>query len=1070
MHLVSLGGAMCKLVYKCRKYSPHNFNSLKAAVTIQVQSILERVDTQLKEELGHDDDVVKFSRDCLRIQAYGFKHEEDEAKRLLGRILEENQDWIARDVRLAKNWDRRKELRLSKYFRVEYLADAIGSLLQVSLNRCRGADADFKGKVATKTMDWLAEHSVCFEFDQLDTFENLPFRFKYLALNIPDHIAFLEQVGQREGAEVQVIMTSAFCRSFIRAEGSLSAYSLYCWAHRKGVVLPETIIRNMLRSLNRQGEYAIEAKVTEDLLEKTINEPDDMSGGVKLQKSTLRGIAMSSAKRKEEKTMERALDLLRSQHNQSEKTEQDFEFETRLYYSCRKGEVEKVAELVEGRYDMRIAPNEVPQEGLLYPTYHVHARLVEAYITANQIDQAEATLHRMVHFGYQPDTFLMNEVLNYYANSDDLTSTIALFQQMLDADIETSRRTFTILIAFFAKRKDVENASAVLEAMKAGGMEPDRFNYNSLLNAHVESSDWERAMGLFTWMFEHKEPRLRPSSATYNIMLKAHVLRALPVQDIFAFFKQMLSAGLLPDETTYTLVLQSVTDAGFMDLAEHVFGSIDERLGGQKGKAAGKGANLWHFTVMIQGYLRIRRLDIARDYVNESRKRGYTADGILWAILIKAYAAREDGDKLSISREMIQGVEFDQSKEYALIYQPILQAYGKRADVDQVESLIQEMKEKEVEVPFFLWTSLLDALRRDENVDGALEVWNLIFDKAQESVIASDKLASSTPGVRLVNSTLPFLPSSSSPPPSSSSTSALPTRLRESRRNLLCLPLSILISALSRQGEYERVAQEWLRCRKAGFAFDSHNWNHLCVSFLHAGRIRDSFNIIQRILNASPPSRAWAEDEEQVDREGEYTSFRDMRERLAKSITTKAENNDRFDTTSTPARPPNRRHQGRVRDDYSVRYPSQEEQRDGGEGEDDSDGRYAGQNYEHSERSRGQRSLQRGHGAALSLLKNLHAQSVLEGKQTPWYTHHETLLLLRDTVEKFRASGEKIEVGSRAEGENKEAVGIVELLQRYPRVEQLLDQFEGKIEGIQESARVEAVKDNLRARRRVEEE
>ena len=74
------------------------------------------------------------------------------------------------------------------------------------------------------------------------------------------------------------------------------------------------------------------------------------------------------------------------------------------------------------------------------------------------------------------------------------------------------------------------------------------------------------------------------------------------------------------------------------------------------------------------------------------------------------------------------------------------------------------------------------------------------------------------------------------------------------QRNLLCLPLSIVIDFASRSGLHDRVAQEWNRVKRAGFAFDPHNWNHLCAALARADRLGDALQVIEHVLPHVPPA------------------------------------------------------------------------------------------------------------------------------------------------------------------------------------------------------------------------
>lgn len=1015
-------GDLCRQVRTDERYA-----SLQSLAGQYLHEVINYINERIKQEDMIDNDG-KYLLECLRIQAFSLEMKPTEARRLIDSLFKYEEDWLSA-IEEVEELVIRRDLRRNSHPRLQALADALASVLQIPLNLSSKDTRKERKQLGMETLDWLLEQPNRFRFNNV-TFSNLLFRFNLLIGFLDDHIDYIKTRRERLDEQQTSLLASSICRTLIRNDLVLETYNTYRWTQRNGIDLEESVLRQLLRLATLLKEDIFAGKLVDDML------GDARTGDKVLELSTCRAMASSCARRGEEKKMEEILRTISDQYDQTEEAEDLFAYQIRLSYHINVGNVDRVVKLVEGRYDMRIAPGQIPEVGLLYPDFQMHLNFIQVYLKAHKKDQAELMLHRMVQFGHRPTIHVINAILHYYVQNNDVSNTLSLYRQLVNSDLNANLQTYTSLIALFAKKKDVESASKVMMAMQKKGIQPDRIAYTALLNAHVEAGSWQGAIEVFSWMLQNGRRNLRhllPSTHAYNTMLKAHVLQSIPVQDTFEFFKNMIDAGMEPDQHSFALILQAVADAGFMDLAEQIFSSIEDRLGGFYGTEVGKGAGIWHFTIMIQGYLRIKQLDSARGYANELRERGYTATGVLWSVLVKAYIARDEADNLESSVKLVQTASFDDPSAYAGAYQPLISAFSKRAEVNQVEKLLNEVTEKGAEVPFYFWVTLLDGLRRGNNLSGALELWNMIFDKALEQVKFSD--IEVTKPIAEQEKNLDMLPKSH-------------------KSNVLCLPLSIIIDILAQHGQYERLAQEWLRCRKAGFAFDSHNWNHLCHAFLKAGRLRDSLNIIAQVLNKYPPNHEWREYALRAREASAINAkYGDKRPEDVQSTANILFDASEGEKTIEPSRPPNRRHQTRVLDDLYATYPL---------GKDDDKRSKEKQNlsfyYSQGQEKKRQQAYGEAHQDDSTILKHLETQLRLDEKFSPWYAHFETMLQLNEVLKDIDKSGGVVRL------EDNTVLSVEELMERYPRVEALLGRFRNKMEEIQEIARANVSRAQQRRR------
>jgi hypothetical protein len=148
-------------------------------------------------------------------------------------------------------------------------------------------------------------------------------------------------------------------------------------------------------------------------------------------------------------------------------------------------------------------------------------------------------------------------------------------------------------------------------------------------------------------------------------------------------------------------------------------------------------------------------------------------------------------------------------------------AYTKADKAEDVERVFQSMLDAGGEPSLSNLTILLDAYRRSGDIEAIHGLWPQIWQLAlrfskTDSLFEGEDHSPSDPTKR--------------------------------QGNILCIPLSIYVDALSVAGEHLAIAEMWGKARSHGFSFDSHNWNHLAVALVRAGDPERAFEIVERVL------------------------------------------------------------------------------------------------------------------------------------------------------------------------------------------------------------------------------
>lgn len=988
---------------------------------------------------------------CLQIETLALDHKTEDARLAMDALRKEYLDLFPSGTIMHQQSSFASH-RTIKDPQTKLIVNTFAGILESALQQVLFTESESSTSnsdtIIAEILSWTL---ACMDYRSFLHFTNPAVSVKFSSLVILHGKLeeFIEKFGEytEKDATSSEEGISLIILSLLNRQETFKAYRITRMVVERGLKIREVAFRKLIMKLSLEGEFALTERSIQIL-----TQFKDTQHSLKLQRNTLRTMAKHYARSGNADDL--AITLTEIARHYPDQTTSNVEFAqyAKLCLATINGDVDECIRSLNDKYDMRMAPGSTPGMGLLTPKKEQFYLLLRATLKANRLNEAENLIETMSQFGILIDLSVLNPLFQCYVQRNDLSAALSLFDEIVRSGHQPNKATYTALIKLFACNKDVTSAAAVVASMSKAGLQPDRFVLGTLLDAHIEAGSWAGAIKLFDYMEQSSRPQVQPGTSQYNTMLKAHVQRALPVQQTFKFLNEMLRAGFEPTPITFSLVLQAACDAGLMDLAEDIFDIIEQRL---DGKTFGKGANSWHFAIMIQGYVRLGELAVARNYIDEMISRRLPRSDALCNVLVSALTKDEDTYDFEIAREVARSYASDDPNRLLSVYQPLMQVTSKKAQAAVVQSLIEEVIDRGVEIPIHIWTILLDTLRRQENVDGAFEVWNIILEKALHS------------------------------PTFNPMEGIVVGYTSRSRRNLLTIPLSIIIDALTLDGRFDDIANIWITCRENGFGFDSHNWNHLTVALLHARRLKDACGIIERVLSGEAPTSEWKFRDISVSHTGKDkkdSASIDLDDLLLEVTGTPEDENTHMGATDNdrvrePFRPPNRRHQTRTRDDLFTPVPSEllknNQSRRNSQSSDqisleveESSREMGSQNNEVTEeggtpfepperiesykehdapfsakRSNGQESL-----------KLLKARELLDSLQSPWFAHFETMQLLNELIQEGHRNGGHIE-GSISSA-SAERYSVNDLLQQHPRVRSLLTAFQEKVESIRERARL----------------
>ena len=458
------------------------------------------------------------------------------------------------------------------------------------------------------------------------------------------------------------------------------------------------------------------------------------------------------------------------------------------------------------------------------PTLLHYSIVIYAHSQKADFNGINVWLQSMSEAGFSPDLYVYTNILKSLALRGDMESIVAMLNQMRTAGVRPNYVTYTTVITLLARRRDPASAEVVYKRAIEEGVVPDRRMITAMMNAHVAAGSWKGVIRAFDYI--KSSPKVRLTVEVYNTLLKAYVFIGAPFDVISNLFSRLEASKVKPDAYTFSLLIQSACDAGHMRIASDIYYEMQAR--GSKLLV-----NVYALTIIMAGFLRIGDKVKAKAVYDEMRDQGVQPSSITFRKILNAYGNERTQESMQIAEQFIRSLMSAPSEDRAWatpphgrtsalghIYGPLLNAYTKQQRPEQAERLFREMMEEGEKPTLGILSMLLDAYRRTFNIDAVQQLWPQIFQLG---------LQSSYEGLMFQDSVKD------------------PTR-RRLQGNILCIPLSIYIDALSAAGLHLEIAAIWKKFQELGFTFDSHNWNHLTVALVRAGEPERAFEVIERVI------------------------------------------------------------------------------------------------------------------------------------------------------------------------------------------------------------------------------
>jgi pentatricopeptide repeat protein len=466
------------------------------------------------------------------------------------------------------------------------------------------------------------------------------------------------------------------------------------------------------------------------------------------------------------------------------------------------------------------------------PDIFHYTAILMAHAKACDTSGLNKWLGNMLADGIKPDRHVYNILLGDCVRRGMFEDVFSIVEEMRLRRLPPLAETYTTIITALAKRGDSVMAETFYKKALREGVKPDRQMIATLMTAHSAVGSWKGVIRAFDYLTSSDDRHLRPRIDVYNILLQAYVLAGSPFEVVSDVFQKMEQSGVRPTAHTFSILIKSACDSGKMDVAKRVFMELDSLA--QLWESGFK-VNVYALTILMAGYLRLGDRSKAKEVYDEMLFRGIAPSSVTYGSILRAYISEDRQENIQLACNFMKSLmeSPDQSPNWLLasysrfsgfenIYSPLMTLFARKANPEQVEELMDDMVRAGGERTLATLTLLLNAYRNHGNADECRRVWDEILPAALRFLRTGELLGNSDPESQCGDF--------------------------QRKANIICVPLSIHMDALSAAGAHAEVAEIWKTVREHGFALDSHNWNHLIVVLVRAGEIERAFQILEKVI------------------------------------------------------------------------------------------------------------------------------------------------------------------------------------------------------------------------------
>ncbi|KND04481.1 pentatricopeptide repeat domain-containing protein, partial [Spizellomyces punctatus DAOM BR117] len=369
-------------------------------------------------------------------------------------------------------------------------------------------------------------------------------------------------------------------------------------------------------------------------------------------------------------------------------------------------------------------------------------RLIVAFGRNHDVKGALRVFDR-VRDTMKPDSSCWNGVIEAFVHARDPAGAERWYREMKKTKTSVTEVTLVLMIEVYERARDLKMAEKYWAIMNqrlgiiqknenhrdsSAKRPPNLRTFNRLIKLACDRGRMDRAMDLYNSMVKCGQ---KPNIGTFTLLLKGYVEKG-DVNSAGKVHRLLRYMNVKPDLVFYSLLLSVHAKRGHMREVGRLLNRLYED---------GIQPDVGVYNILINGYGRTGRLNNVREFYTAMLNQRLVPDRWTFAALISAHvkAGDVDGAKswfdegLSAWKSGNEGASLEPS---AYAYTSLLDAYGRRGELQLCRQLFSEMLSAGVKPTVATYTALINAHISGNDVQGATR-W---FQAMQSSGMSPDAL------------------------------------------------------------------------------------------------------------------------------------------------------------------------------------------------------------------------------------------------------------------------------------------------------------------------------------------
>lgn len=303
---------------------------------------------------------------------------------------------------------------------------------------------------------------------------------------------------------------------------------------------------------------------------------------------------------------------------------------------------------------------------------------------------------RIIRHGLGNDVFVLNGLVDMYAKCGDIVKARKVFDNIVCKDLVS----WNSMLTGYVRHELLHEALQILQMMITSAVEPDSVSISAILAGGLSMDlgaqihgwvirhgvDWDLSVANSLIVLYSNHDKLAQARKLFNQMPERDVVswnsiisahRNLP--KALVYFKQMVSANILPDGVTFVSLLSTCAHLGMVKDGEELFTTMIDRY-----KIS---PIMEHYACMVNLYGRAGLITEAYDIIKN--KMEHEAGPTVWGALL--YGCYLHGDVYI--GEIAAGILFELEPDNEHNFEVLMNIYsnaGRSEDVERVKLMMEE--------------------------------------------------------------------------------------------------------------------------------------------------------------------------------------------------------------------------------------------------------------------------------------------------------------------------------------------------------------------------------------------